>query len=56
MTLTEEILALAGQGSAGLSEADRMGLLAAAEKLTSALENPIEKFARLFMVRRPQIR
>ncbi|KAJ4409811.1 hypothetical protein N0V91_002285 [Didymella pomorum] len=50
MTLTEEILALAGQGSAGLNEADRMGLLAAAEKLTSALENPIEKFARLFMI------
>jgi hypothetical protein len=54
MTLTEDILALAGQGPAGLNDADRIGLLAATEKLTSSLENPMERFARMFMVRRPQ--
>ncbi|KAF3036815.1 hypothetical protein E8E12_006039 [Didymella heteroderae] len=49
MTLTEDILTRASQGPVGLDDTDRMGLLAAAEKLTLALENPIEKFARMFM-------
>lgn len=50
MTLTEDILALANQGPAGLDEAGRLGLLDAAEKLTLALENPMEKFVRMFFV------
>lgn len=52
MTLTGDILALAEQGPGGLDEAGRMELLAATEKLTLALENPLEKFVRMFLVPR----
>lgn len=48
------MLALAGQGPADLSDADRMELLTAAETLIFALGNPIKKFAGMFMVFRPQ--
>ncbi|KAJ4369437.1 hypothetical protein N0V86_009271 [Didymella sp. IMI 355093] len=49
MTFTDDILALADQGPANLAEAERMGLVAAAEKLILALENPMEKFVRMFL-------
>lgn len=50
MTLIQNILDLAGKGPASLEEHERLSLLQAAEKLTLALENPLEKFLRLFLV------
>ncbi|KAH6625700.1 S-adenosyl-L-methionine-dependent methyltransferase [Boeremia exigua] len=49
MTLTEDILNLASRGPTGLDEPERLALLQATEKLTVALENPLEKFIRLFL-------
>jgi len=51
MTLVQDILALASKGPAGLEEADRLALLQASEKLTQALETPMDKFLRHFFVR-----
>jgi hypothetical protein len=51
MTLTQNILDQANKGSAGLDEPERLALLQASEKLTLALEQPLEKFIRLFFVR-----
>ena len=51
MTLAQDILALASKGPAGLEEADRLALLQASEKLTQALETPMDKFLRHFFVR-----
>lgn len=51
MTLTQDILDQANKGSAGLGEPERLALLQASEKLTVALEQPLEKFIRLFFVR-----
>lgn len=51
MTLTQDINDAAGKGPAGLEEADRLALLQATEKLSLALENPLEKSIRLFFVR-----
>ncbi|KAI4619691.1 hypothetical protein J4E83_005546 [Alternaria metachromatica] len=48
MTLAQDILALASKGPAGLEEADRLALLQASEKLTQALETPMDKFLRHF--------
>lgn len=50
MTLTQNILDLADKGPEGLEEPERLALLQAAEKLAVALENPFEKFFRLFFV------
>lgn len=50
MALLEDILALAKKGPEGLDESDRVALLQAAEKLAVALENPLEKWMRLFVV------
>jgi hypothetical protein len=50
MTLTQDILDLMDKGPEGLEEAERLELLQAAEKLNAALENPFEKFLRLFTV------
>jgi hypothetical protein len=50
MTLTQDILDLASKGPAGLEEPDRDALLRACEKLVLALENPLDKFLRLFFV------
>ncbi|KAJ4363369.1 hypothetical protein N0V83_009661 [Neocucurbitaria cava] len=46
--LTKQLSELASKGPAGLEEADRIALLHASYKLSDALENPIEKFIRLF--------
>jgi hypothetical protein len=51
MTLSQDILDLASKGPAGLEEPDRLALLQAAEKLTLALETPLDKFLRHFFVR-----
>jgi hypothetical protein len=51
MTLTQDILDLASKGPAGLEELDRLALLQATEKLTLALETPLDKFLRHFFVR-----
>jgi hypothetical protein len=51
MTLVQDILDLASKGPAGLDDAERIALLQASEKLTLALENPMEKFLRHFFVR-----
>jgi hypothetical protein len=51
MTLAQDILDLSNKGPAGLEESDRLALLQASEKLTFALENPLEKFLRHFFVR-----
>ncbi|KAJ4354868.1 hypothetical protein N0V95_003479, partial [Ascochyta clinopodiicola] len=48
MASTQDILARANNGAAGLEEADRLALLQACEKLMFALETPLEKFFRLF--------
>ncbi|CAN9329794.1 unnamed protein product [Alternaria alternata] len=48
MTLAQDILDLSNKGPAGLEESDRLALLQASEKLTFALENPLEKFLRYF--------
>ena len=53
MTLTQDILDSASKGPAGLQEPERLALLQASEKLSLALENPMEKFIRLFFVRHP---
>jgi hypothetical protein len=53
MTLSQDILDLASKGPAGLEEPDRLALLQAAEKLTLALETPLDKFLRHFFVRLP---
>ena len=50
MTLIQDILDLADKGPEGLEETERLALLQAAEKLNGALENPFEKFLRLFTV------
>lgn len=51
MTLAQNILALASKGPAGLEEAERLALLQAFEKLTQALETPMDKFLRNFFLR-----
>ncbi|KAF1357755.1 S-adenosyl-L-methionine-dependent methyltransferase [Lizonia empirigonia] len=48
MTFIQDIVDAASKGPAGLEEADRLALLHAAEKLSLALENPLEKSIRLF--------
>lgn len=53
MTLSQDILDLASKGPEGLEESERLALLQAVEKLTVALENPFEKFIRLFAVWAP---
>lgn len=53
MTLTQDMLDLTGKGPEGLEGPERKALYEAAEKLTFALENPFEKFIRLFTVRHP---
>jgi len=50
MTLSQDILECAKKGPESLEETERAMLLQAAEKLTAALENPLEKFTRLFFV------
>lgn len=48
--LIKQLSDLTAKGPAGLEEADRLAILQATSKLTDALENPIEKFLRLFFV------
>jgi hypothetical protein len=48
--LAQQMLDLASKGPAEVAEADRSALLQASVKLSEALENPLEKFLRLFMV------
>ena len=50
MSLTKQILDAAGKGPAQMEEADRSALLQACQKLSIALENPVEKFIRQFWV------
>ena len=49
--LTQQILELASKSPPDLAEADRHTLLQASYKLSDALENPLEKMMRLFLVR-----
>lgn len=46
--LIKQLSDLTAKGPAGLEEADRLAILQATSKLTDALENPVEKFLRLF--------
>jgi|TARA_R110002003_G_scaffold252_2_gene17833 hypothetical protein len=52
--LAQQMLDLASKGPAEVAEADRSALLQASVKLSEALENPLEKFLRLFMVGWPE--
>ncbi|KAF2030729.1 S-adenosyl-L-methionine-dependent methyltransferase [Setomelanomma holmii] len=47
--LAQQLLDAASKGPTGLAETDRLALLQASTKLSEALENPLEKFFRLFM-------
>jgi hypothetical protein len=49
--LAQQLLDAASKGPAELTETDRLALLQASTKLSEALENPLEKFIRLFFVR-----
>lgn len=52
--LARQIAEQAGKGPTGLEETDRVALLQASEKLRDTLENPLEKFKRLFFVSFPE--
>jgi hypothetical protein len=53
--LTKQILELASKGPCDLAEADRAALLQASFNLVDALENPMEKMLRMFLVSLPYL-
>lgn len=48
--LIQQLSEFAAKGPGDLEEPERLALIQAAGKLSDALENPVEKFIRLFMV------
>lgn len=49
--LISQLNELAGKGPGAVSEEERLPLMGALVKLRDTLENPIEKFMRIFFVR-----